>query len=390
MSNFDMGRVPPVTFGAGRRSALPDVLRSLTDGTDRALLVADKILADLGVAGEIEAALTEAGFTVDLAAEIAGEPKEALVDHLADRARDGCAGVVALGGGAAMDAAKLVAAIAGADAPCATYALGAEALPRRGLPTVAIPTTAGTGSEVTRTSIVSTAEGVKNWYWSEALMFDHALLDPELTLTLPPHVTAWTGIDAVAHALEAATSRKSNSAGRLYGFAALADLSAALPRAVADGQDLDARGKVLWASMVAGLALHNCNTHMGHNISHALGSLAPVHHGLATGLALEVTLPWLVQQAAGRCDYADAAAALGGPRDANALPERFSTLMRTCGIDCALPDTCAEVTAETLAEHMKLPANRGMADNAACKVSDTDLDRFAEDMVSLQKIEVAA
>jgi len=291
--------------------------------------------------------------------------------------------VIGLGGGVAMDAAKLVAAIAPSGLPAHSFALGAAPFPATRLPAIAIPTTAGTGSEMTRTSIVSTAEGAKNWFWGEELMFDHAVLDPELTLSLPAHLTAWTGLDAVAHALEAVTSRSSNAGGRMFGLEALRLLSHALPRAVQHGDDIDARAQVLWGSTVAGLALHNCNTHMGHNISHSLGSLARIHHGLATGLALDVTLPWLVARPEGQDNYALAAEALGHARDADALPEAFSQLMRACDVPSALPDVCNSVTAPALAASMKSAANHGMSQNAACPVSDENIDEMADMVLAL-------
>lgn len=371
MKSFDNGRVPPLSFGAGRVLDLPNVVAGFGGGP--VLIVADAALAELGLTAPVAAAMAEAGIACEVAADVVGEPKEALVDALSTRARELSAKVVVgFGGGAAMDAAKLVAAIAPSGTKAARYALAAEEFPAGGLPAIAIPTTAGTGSEVTRTSIVSTAEGAKYWYWSERLMFAHAILDPELTLSLPPHLTAWTGIDAVAHALEAVTSRSSNGAGRLYGLEALRLLARALPRAVADGADIEARSELLWGSTVAGLALHNCNTHMGHNISHSLGSLARIHHGLATGLALEVTLPWLVARPEGAENYAFAAEALGGQRRATALPDVFASLMRGCAIEGTLPESCAAVSAANLAAAMKTPANHSMSQNAACAVGLKD------------------
>ena len=391
MRAFDSGRVPPMSFGAGRLADLPGIARDVGKGGP-VLVIADSVLAGLGVTGRLEQAFADAGVPAEIAAEISGEPKDALADALAGRARSmGAAVVVGLGGGAAMDAAKLVAGIACADEPALHYALCANPYPEKRLPAIAVPTTAGTGSEVTRTSIVSNAEGAKYWYWGEELMFAHAVLDPELTVSLPPHITAWTGMDAVAHALEAVTSRSSNAVGQAYGFQALEILSEFLPRAVADGSDVDVRGKVLWGSTLAGLALHNCNTHMGHNISHALGSLAPIHHGLATGLALEVTLPALVARPEGRENYARAAVALGGSGYAASLPDRFAALMRECGIEASLPASCATVSPVQLAGHMKNDYNIGMAQNAACDLTPDDLDRFAEAMLDLpRKAEKAA
>lgn len=382
MSGFDVGRVPPITFGPGRFAELADIVTGLGGGP--VLVVADEMLAQLGVTDRTLKVLAAAGVACEMAADVAGEPKETLIDDLCARAREArvrC--VVGIGGGAAMDAAKLVAAISPSDTPARTYALSVQPLPSNGLPSIAVPTTAGTGSEVTRTSIVSTPEGFKNWYWGEELMFAHAILDPELTVSLPPHLTAWTGIDAVAHALEASTARKTNAAGLLYGREALSLLAEALPRAVADGNDLEQRGRVLWASTVAGLALHNCNTHMGHNISHSLGSLAPVHHGFATGLALEVTLPWLVAQPGGEQNYGLAAQALGGPATAAALPDTFASLMRSCEIPAQLPSACSDVNADALAEAMKSKANRSMSQNAACEVRREDLDEMAALMMAL-------
>lgn len=382
MQTFNMGRVPPVTFGAGRISKVPDLVAGLGGGP--VMVVADAALAQFGVIARLTQGLVAGEIPFDIAADVAGEPKETLVDDICARIRStGARCVIGLGGGAAMDTAKLVAAIAPSHQPARDFALAAQPLPKTGLPAIAIPTTAGTGSEVTRTSIVSTPDGAKNWYFGEELMFAQAVLDPALTLSLPPHLTAWTGIDAVAHALEGATARATSPAGLLYGLEALRILATALPRAVADGADLETRGQVLWGSMVAGLALHNCNTHMGHNISHALGSMARVHHGLATGLALEVSLPWLVARPEGADNYARAAQALGGPETAEALPDAFARLMRACHIPAQLPAECAGISDTALAAEMKNTANHGMSQNAACKVANADIDEMATLMVGL-------
>lgn len=382
MQTFNMGRVPPVTFGAGRIAKVPSLVMELGGGP--VFIVADSALSDLGVTDRLTDLLAAKGIPFELAADVAGEPKETLVDVLCARARGTKAKVViGLGGGAAMDAAKLVAAIAKCGRPARDFALAAEPLPADGIPAIAIPTTAGTGSEVTRTSVISTPEGSKSWFWGEELLFAQAVLDPELTLSLPPHLTAWTGIDAVAHALEGSTARTTSPAGLLFGLEALRILSEALPRAVADGADVDVRGRVLWGSLVAGLSLHNCNTHMGHNISHALGSLARVHHGLVTGLGLEVSLPWLTARPAGAENYARAAEALGGPAKAEALPDVFKTLMRACSIDPELPSACAGVTANALAVEMKNPANIGMSQNAAHPMTEADLDEIAGQVMAL-------
>ena len=389
MKSFDLGRVPPVTFGAGSMARVPEIVAASGEGP--VFVIADAALAANGVTDRLSESLSAKGIAHDIAADVAGEPKETLAEALCQQARESsCNLIIGIGGGAAMDTAKLVAAIARSGLPACEFALSARALPSGGIPAIAVPTTAGTGSEVTRTAIVSTPEGVKNWYWGEELMFAHAVLDPELTLTLPPHLTAWTGIDAVAHALEASTARSTNPGGHLFGLEALRILARALPRAVADGTDVEARGQMLWASMVAGLALHNCNTHMGHNISHALGSLAPVHHGLATGLALDVSLPWLTARQDGEANYALAAEALGGEARASALPVAFSALMRSCQIPAELPAVCATLTAKQLSDAMKSSANYSMSQNAACPIGFDDLDEIAALMMDLPRADAGA
>lgn len=382
MKQFNIGRIPPITFGAGRLAKAANIVSGLGGGP--VLLIADAILAELGVTDRLRSDLATAGIPVEVAADVSGEPKEALVDQLCARANETRAKVIiGLGGGAAMDAAKLVAAIARSGQPAEIFALAAQPLPSNGLPALAIPTTAGTGSEVTRTSVISNSDGRKIWFWGEKLMFAQAILDPELTLSLPPNLTAWTGIDAVAHALEGVTSRNSSPVGQLYGLEALRLLSDALPQAVKDGSDIEARSRVLWASTLAGLALHNCNTHMGHNISHALGSLVRVHHGLTTGLALEATLPWLVARPEGAEHFARVSEAIGGTARPEALPEAFSRLMRACQIAAELPPNCAGVTPTALSSEMKAPANIGMAQNAPCTIDDRALDEMASHMMAL-------
>lgn len=376
MNVFSMGRIPPVAFGAGRLGKVPGMVKALGGGP--VFIVADSFLAEIGVVDRLTAGLDEAGIAYVVAADVAGEPKEALVDALAARAREaGAKSVIGLGGGAALDTSKLVAAIAPSGAPCKDFALSAKPMPKDGLPAIAIPTTAGTGSEVTRISVVSAADGRKYAYFDERLAFAQAVLDPELTLSLPTHLTAWTGIDAVAHALEGATVGRATPVGQMFGHEALRILTEALPKVIADGSDIEARGRVLWGSLVAGVALNNTSVHMGHTISHGLGSLASVHHGHMTGVGLEVALGWLVRRPEGAEYYALASQAMGGAASAEALPETYSAFMRTCGIGAELPAVCAGITGEALATEMKAPANIGMAKNSACKISGEDLDEIA-------------
>ena len=131
---------------------------------------------------------------------------------------------------------------------------------------------------------------MKVWAWGEELKPDVAILDPELTVGVPPQVTAATGLDALVHAIEAATNKHRNDGNDLYCLKAISLIAANLERAVKHPHDLEARGAMLLASCYGGIGIDNCGTALAHNISHAVADLAPIPHGRATGLAMLATM----------------------------------------------------------------------------------------------------
>ena len=169
------------------------------------------------------------------------------------------------------------------------FALAEQPLPGNGIPKIAIPTTAGTGSESTRISVFS-SEGQKLWAAGDRLRFDSAILDPSLTVGLPPHLTAATGIDAAVHAIESATCRKRNPVTTAIALGAIRLLRRWLTTAVHDGSNIEARGQVQLAATMAGMAIDITGVGIAHCIGHALGEYAGVHHGRAVGLALNATM----------------------------------------------------------------------------------------------------
>lgn len=383
---FTATAIPEIHFGAGRIGRIAEDAREVGGETRAVLLVADAAMLALGPARSMASRLEAAGAAVRVYAEIQGDPKASQADAAAEMARESGAGlVIGLGGGSALDTAKLAAAIAPADAPAAHYALGANPLPPRAVPIICAPTTAGTGSEATRTSVVSDEEGGKLWVWGETLLPERAILDPELTLSLPSELTAWTGLDAFVHALEATTSRNRSTASELYGHEALRRLAHWLPAAVAAPDDLEARGHVLWGSCLAGLSLNLGSTAIAHCISHALGSLAPVHHGLATALAQGVTLAWQVEGEALSGDtfgpFARAAAACGVSREA--FPEWYAGYLARCAGASRLPKELGALSPEALVGAMQAPANAPMRFATARAVEEADLARFAAGMMAL-------
>jgi alcohol dehydrogenase len=219
--------------------------------------------------------------------QVEAEPRLEVADEGAKAARKGkCDIVVGIGGGSAMDVAKAIAVLAANNGSAVDY-LGLNKVPGPGLPTIMVPTTAGTGSEVTFTAVfvrqdLKKKEGMNSPY----LYPDLALLDPVLTLTLPPVSTASTGIDALCHAIESFTSVNASPMSEMFSLDAIQLISENLRTCVHDGGNLEAREKVLLGSLYAGLGLANAGVGAVHSLSYPLGGKYGVSHGLANTVML--------------------------------------------------------------------------------------------------------
>lgn len=377
---FSNSFIPDMRFGTGAFSDIGSAAGALGH-IDRALVVMDSFLAASGLANRLIDDLRAHGIIASLFADFAGEPK---LSHLqaAMRAARGAQLVIGVGGGSALDIAKISACCAASGQDPMFYALAANPLPKNPLKKIMVPTTAGTGSETSATSIFTGPEGKKLWIWGPETKADLVILDPALTVTLPRHLTAWCGMDAFIHAFEAATNRNTHAGAQLYAYEAMRLVAGSLETAVKSPADLDARGKVLLGSCYAGIAIDNCGTAIAHNISHALAGLAPVHHGLATALGFETTLPWLVTASTA---HLNAAAKALGLSSAEALPGFVSDLMDRCDIRRALPPAFNAYSADELATEMRATENRPMRRATLRDVSDGDVDRFADMVMALPR-----
>ena len=296
MTSFALNPVPEILFGPGRLADLPKKAEALAGSGAPLLLVADPALKGLGITALAIELLEKAGFAIETYDGFTGEPRAQDVDAATALARRSAAKlVVGLGGGSALDTAKLVACCAVSGRAAMDYALCATPLPQNRLPVIAIPTTAGTGSEATAISVFSNAEKVKVWAFGKELKPDLAILDSELTASVPPQVTAATGLDAIVHCIEAATNKYAHAGNDLYALEGIRLIAAHLERAVKRGDDVDARGALLLGACYGGIAIDNCGTALAHNISHAVADLAPIAHGRATGLAMLATMDWVLE-----------------------------------------------------------------------------------------------
>ncbi|MBX9454881.1 MAG: iron-containing alcohol dehydrogenase [Rhizobium sp.] len=376
---FSLSHIPDIRFGADEIDNLAGHAASL--GAERAAIVMDSFLAASGLAARVQGMLAAEGITSEVYSDFAGEPK---LKHLreATAVASGADLVIGIGGGSALDIAKIVACTAASGEDAMHYALAANPLPKNALKKIMIPTTAGTGSETSATNIFAGPEGKKLWIWGAETKADLVILDPALTVSLPASLTAWCGMDAFIHAFEASTNRNAHAAGKVFGHEAMRIIAANLAEAVGNPSNLDARGKVLLGSCYAGVAIDNCGTAIAHNISHAMAGLAPIHHGLATALGFEVSLPWLAQ--ADTADLNAAAAVLGLTR-ASEIPDFVTRLMDACGIRRAIPAAFNSFTVADLANEMRAPENQPMRRSTIRDVNDADLDTFATAIMTMQK-----
>jgi alcohol dehydrogenase class IV len=377
VSSFSLDHVPRIVQEPGQLLKLGSLIAGLVPAKGTVMLAVDPGLESTGIARQASIAIEKAGYRPVLFDQIQSDPTIAQVDEGAALARTvGASAVVGIGGGSAMDVGKGIAAVASGDAPAAHYGLCANPFPRRRLASIAVPTTSGTGAETTRTAVFADAEHAKIWFWGDELKADLVVLDPVLTVGLPPHLTAATGIDALVHAIEASTNANATQANNLYGHEAIRLVTRHLPTVIATPGDVEARAGLQWAATLAGIAIDNCGTAIAHNIGHALASLRPIHHGRAVGVAMLATLPWNIEGDDG--PFAEVAVTMGERPSARAVPSAFERLARSAGLKISLAGEGHDhVTPEQLAEQMRRPENEAMRKSNRRPVADEDLLHLA-------------
>ena len=297
---FSFSTIAHIVSELGAANKLGEHIAQRFPTVKRALLVTDPGFLKTGLVEAPATSLRTAGIDVSIYSNVVADPPEQIVLEAVAAARQHRSDIViGLGGGSSMDVAKLIAVLAGGDQEIgAIYGIGNVKGSR--LPLVQIPTTAGTGSEVTNIAIVTTGATTKMGVVAPQLYADMALLDAELTLGLPPLVTAATGIDAMVHAIEAYTSRhKKNPLSDILARKALGLLSANLIPACENGRNLAARQSMLLGAMLAGQAFSNAPVAAVHALAYPIGGTFHVPHGLSNSLVLPHVLRFNLPAAAG-------------------------------------------------------------------------------------------
>jgi alcohol dehydrogenase class IV len=343
MTAFNFNTAPRIVFGDGAAARIGEI--AATQLGKRVLLVTDPGLIKVGLIDPALTSFEAAGVAVSVYSEVEADPPEAVIMACVAAAQAfKTEAVIGLGGGSSMDTAKLAALLApGREKLGDVYGIGNAKGPR--LPLLLAPTTAGTGSEVTPISIVTTGASEKKGVVTPLILPDVALLDPELTLGLPPAVTAATGIDAMVHAIEAfaSASPSNNPVSRAFAREALRLMGAALERAVHNGKDRAARGDMLLGAMLAGQAFANSPVAAVHALAYPIGGHFHVPHGLSNALMLPHVLRFNAETASAA--YAEIApcafpelAEVGTQGRASAFAEKLAGLSVRCGLQQRLRD----------------------------------------------------
>ncbi|HEY3316752.1 MAG TPA: iron-containing alcohol dehydrogenase [Bacillota bacterium] len=337
--NFSFHFPTRVRFGAGVLGQLPDELRGL--GARRIFLLTDSGLVKVGLADRIEILIRGVGLEVRVFSDIETNPTAATVARALEAARAfGPEAIVAVGGGSPIDVGKVVAFLLTNPGSLAEYQWEGRKIATAPVPLIAVSTTSGTGSEVTRTAVIldrNTKKGIV----SDHLFPRTALVDPELTRSMPPKLTAATGVDALSHALEAYVGKGIHPLTESWALWAVELIMAALPRAYADGDDLAARADMALASSMAGVAMDQSGLGIIHSMASPLSGLFNVHHGLANAVLLAAGMRFNLPVVPER--HARLARALGvglaglGPAEASeAMAKRLDDFVTGLGIDCNL------------------------------------------------------
>lgn len=359
--NFKMS--DRLLMGIGALSELPGIISGLD--AKKVLVVTDKGLVEAGIVSKVTAVLEAAGIEFAIFDGVEPDPRVGIVYACTEAAEDtGAELLVGLGGGSSLDIAKVTAVMLENDCGIGDF-FGTDNIPRPGLPTVMLPTTAGTGSEVTPIAVLSDKEAhLKKGIVSDYLYPSVALVDPALAASLPPGPTAYTGVDALTHAVEAYTNKFAQPFVDTFALAAIRLTGENLPKAVSNGNDLEARYKMAIASVYGGMCLGPVNTAAVHALAYPLGGSYDVPHGIANSLLLPYVMEF----------------------NAPANTEKFANIADALGIDTGelSPDESAKLAVMAVA---RLCRDVGIVSSLReLDIPETAIDGMAESAMKVTRL----
>lgn len=362
ITNFQYQNTTQVIFGAGALNGIGDSAKAL--GEKGLVVTTGEFFVKSGLTGRIQDLLKEKGIESEVYIDVAPNPKTTQIDAGAEfLLKTSCEFVIGLGGGSAMDAAKAIAVAAAHEGPVWDYSGAGEIVKAptdATLPIIAVTTTSGTGSQVTSFAVVSNPDtkvkvGMGNVYTYP----DVSIIDPELMVTLPPNITAATGFDTLAHAIEAYTSNIANPITDLYAEEAIRLIGENLREAFNNGTNIDARCGMALADTLAGYALANAVCTLAHCIAQVIGGLFDAVHGVA----LAILTPACVRFSM------------------NSLPDKFKKIGALLCEDreCECGEDALECTVKAIEDlRADIGLNIGLGDIG---VKESDFDKIGEDVL---------
>jgi len=335
MARYEMRKfvAPEFIFGIGARHRAAFYAQNML--ARRVLVVTDPGVTAAGWPEQLLDSLDETGIAATVFDAITPNPKDHEVMAGAQRYRDaGCDVIIAIGGGSVIDCAKGIGIVSANGGHILDYE-GVDRIPRPGPPLICIPTTAGTSADISQFAIINnTGKRYKIAIISKSVVPDVALVDPETTTTMPPRLTACTGLDALTHAVEAFVSTASSPVVDVHALAAIALVRDNLPRVIAEPTDTEARENMALASLQAGLAFSNASLGAVHAMAHSLGGYLDLPHGESNALLLDHVIRFNHGAAGGR--YAPIARAFDVADDGEMLARAIDALRSRCGIEAGL------------------------------------------------------
>jgi alcohol dehydrogenase class IV len=383
-NNFEHFLPLKIAYGVDRAKLLGQDVNDLA-GESYVVIVADEGVVKAGIVDVVTDALEIEDLSYTVFSDLKSDPDSTSIDSVVDIIKKKNARcVIGVGGGSAMDVAKTASLVAGGDDTAEAYGLSAKDFPPRIVSTILVPTTSGTGSEVTSTAIFTTREGHKIWAWDMNLLPNLAVLDPKFTVSMPAFITASTGFDAMTHAIESISGKNSNPVVEATGLRAITLITNNLEKAVYEPENLEARGNMQIAAMLAGIAILGGGTTIGHCIGHALGAVGHIHHGRAVSIVLELAYERNAEAAVDK--FADIAIAMGIEKGdmtkmelALAGGREFRRLMNVTGINVSVKEDGLTIKdLDVFKEHIFSKENQGMRENNPVYFNDKEMIEFAK------------
>jgi len=335
-----------VLFGFNTSNRIGQEAKKLVGRDKRTLVITDRQIRKLNLAGKIIASLETAGFEVEIYAEVEPEPSLGVANEVKDFVRKEKTDlIVGFGGGSCVDIAKIASVMATNSGKRDDY-LGNNLLKNKGLPKILIPTTAGTGSEVSRGAVVSIGDEKAVISDTRYGFADVAIVDPMNSISLPPNITAQSGFDALSHAIESFICTESNPISDVLALKAIELIAKSLRQAYNDGKNLSSRYGMSLAALLAGIAFENSCLTSAHVFAERIGPILKIPHGVAISLTLPIFLEYFVQSPSG-LEKSVIIAKMIRNVNTNLLPSnsemKIAKIIKKIGQDLNLPTTFSQI-----------------------------------------------